>query len=105
MLKYAEYTRHSLTEPILNVIVYKKVEDGKIIGAFRFLYYKNNIIILYEDDSYKGADLIEVSDASLNKLIESIRRFYDEENDDMSLIGEKALLDEVVRKIYPDEEE
>ncbi len=104
MLKYAEYTRHSLTEPILNVIVYKKVEDGKIIGAFRFLYYKNNIIVLYEDDSYKGADLIEVNEASINKLVENIRRFYDEENDDMSLIGEKALLDEVVRKIYSDEE-
>ncbi len=101
MLKYAEYTRHSLTEPLVNIIIYKKVEDGKIIGAFRFLYYRNNLMVLYEDDSYKGADLIEVGNASISGLVESVKRFYDDETDDLSIIGEKALLDEVLTRIYP----
>ncbi|MUN28439.1 hypothetical protein [Sulfuracidifex metallicus] len=102
MLKYAEYTRHSLTEPLLTVTLYKKVEDGKIVGAFRFLYFKNHIIILYEDDSYSGADVISIETASIGKLAENIKKFYDKDTDDLSIIGEKSILDKAIEEIYED---
>ena len=50
MIKYAEYTRHSMTEPLLLVYVYKKVEDGKVISTFRVNVYKNMAVAIYEDD-------------------------------------------------------
>jgi hypothetical protein len=55
VLKYVEYTHHSLCEPLLTVNVYKKVEDGKVVALLKTMLYKNRGVVIYETDKLTGA--------------------------------------------------
>ncbi len=89
-LKNYEWTRHGLTEPLVTAILYKKVEDGKNIAAYRFIYYSNKIIVVFEDNGYRGGEVIkegEPSEESLAKLIAE----FSEDNDDLVIMGEEKI--------------
>jgi len=68
VLKYVEYTRHSLCEPLLTVNVYKKVEDGKVVALLKTMLYKNRGVVIYETDKLDGGDLIEVVPNDMDAL-------------------------------------
>lgn len=90
-LKNYEWSRHGLTEPLLTAIVYKKVEDGKNIAAYRFLYYVNKVITIFEDNSYRGGEVIEeTNEATIEGLAKEISKFS-EDNDDLIVIGEEKI--------------
>lgn len=98
MIKHAEYTRHGITEPIMLVMVYKKVEDGKIISAFRFSIYKNMIITVYEDDKLQGGEVIDFDIFNMVNLINKVRKYYDDNIDDLVIFGEKQYVDDFLNK-------
>ncbi|MDT7876233.1 MAG: hypothetical protein RXQ80_04010 [Sulfolobaceae archaeon] len=98
MLKYVEYTRHSLCEPLLTVNVYKKVEDGKVIALLKVMIYKNMGIAVYETDKLDGGDLIEVVPYNMESIINVVKKFYDPKSDDITVLGEKNLVDEFIEK-------
>ncbi|MFP3202289.1 MAG: hypothetical protein RXR43_08620 [Sulfolobus sp.] len=98
MLKYVEYTRHSLCEPLLTVNVYKKVEDGKVIALLKVMIYKNMGIAVYETDKLDGGDLIEVVPFNMESIINVVKKFYDPKSDDITVLGEKNLVDEFIEK-------
>ncbi len=98
MLKYVDYTRHSLCEPLLTVNVYKKVEDGKVIALLKVMIYKNMGIAVYETDKLDGGDLIEVVPYNMESIINVVKKFYDPKSDDITVLGEKNLVDEFIEK-------
>ena len=98
MLKYVEYTRHSLCEPLLTVNVYKKVEDGKVIALLKVMMYKNMGVVIYETDKLDGGELIEVVPNNMESIINIVKKFYDSKSDDITVLGEKNLVDEFIEK-------
>jgi hypothetical protein len=98
VLKYVEYTHHSLCEPLLTVNVYKKVEDGKVVALLKIMLYKNQGVVIYETDKLDGGDLIEVLPNDMDAIINVVRKFYDPKSDDITIFGEKNLVDEFVEK-------
>lgn len=98
MLKYVEYTRHSLCEPLLTVNVYKKVEDGKVIALLKVMMYKNMGVVIYETDKLDGGELIEVVPNNMESIINIVKKFYDPKSDDITVLGEKNLVDEFIEK-------
>ncbi|MDT7862182.1 MAG: hypothetical protein RRA45_08210 [Saccharolobus sp.] len=105
MIKHAEYTRHGITEPMLLIMVYKKVEDGKIVSAFRFSVYKNMIITVYEDDKLQGGEVLDFDIYNMTNLINKIRKYYDDAIDDLVIFGEKQYVDEFLNRFLEDDEE
>lgn len=99
MLKHVEYMRHGLTEPLMTVFIYKKVEDGKIISAFRIMLYKKKIITIYEDDRLEGGDVTEVLDGGIENVITIIKKYYDERTDDLIVYGEKNQVDRLLDEL------
>lgn len=98
MLKHLEYMRHSMTEPLVTVYLYKKVEDGKIISAFRIMMYKDSVISIYEDDKLQGGVISDIENGGVDKAYEIIKKYYDETSDDMVIHGEKDLVDQLLEK-------
>ncbi|BDC19396.1 hypothetical protein [Acidianus sp. HS-5] len=98
MLKHLEYTRHSMTEPLVTVYLYKKVEDGKIVSAFRIMVYKDTIISIYEDDKLQGGVISDVENGGMDKAYEVVKKYYDDNTDDMIIYGEKDLVDQLLEK-------
>ena len=99
MLKYVEYTRHSMAEPLLSVNIYKKVEDGKVISVFKVLLYKNMSITIYESDKLEGGEVIEMLPGKLDSIVKIINKYYDEKTDDLTIFGEQKLVDELLEKL------
>lgn len=98
MIKQVEYTRHSMTEPLVTVYLYKKVENGKIISAFRIMMYKDGVISIYEDDKLQGGVISDIEKGGVDKAYEIIKKYYDDTNDDMVIYGEKELVDKLLEK-------
>lgn len=105
MIKHAEYTRHGITEPLMLIMLYKKVEDGKVVSAFRFSVYKNMITIVYEDDKLQGGEVLDFDIYNMTNLINKIKKYYDEAIDDIVIFGEKQYVDEFLNRFLSDEEE
>ncbi|EZQ04728.1 MULTISPECIES: hypothetical protein [Acidianus] len=99
MIKHVEYTRHSLTEPMLLTYIYKKVEDGKIVSAFRIMLYKDTIISVFEDDSLQGGEISDVIRGNIKCFINLIKKYYDENTDDLVIYGEQRYVDELLEEI------
>lgn len=98
MIKYAEYTRHSMTEPLLLVYVYKKVEDGKVISTFRVNVYKNMAVAIYEDDKLQGGEVVDVFPGTTEHVLRVVERYYQKEVDDLVIFGEKSYVDSFLEK-------
>jgi hypothetical protein len=103
MIKYAEYTRHSLTEPLLLVYLYKKVEDGKIVSAFRIQMFKNMTISIFEDDKLQGGDVVDILTGSVDNVKKIIDKYYEETIDDLVIYGEQKYVDELLDKLENEE--
>jgi len=103
MLKYVEYTRHSMAEPLLSVNIYKKVEDGKVISVFKILVYKNMSITVFETDKLDGGEVIEMTSEKLDSVVKIINKYYDERVDDITIFGEQKFVDELVDKLNNEE--
>ncbi|AWR97392.1 hypothetical protein DFR86_07405 [Acidianus sulfidivorans JP7] len=99
MLKYVEYTRHGITEPKMTVYIYKKVEDGKIVSAFRIMMYKNKVITIYEDDKLDGGDISDLLDGEIESVLTEIKKYYDESTDDLIIYGEKDYVDKLLEQL------
>jgi len=99
MLKYVEYTRHSMAEPLLSVNIYKKVEDGKVVSVFKVLLYKNMSIAVYETDKLEGGEVIDMLPGKLDSVVKIINKYYDEKTDDLTIFGEQKLVDELLEKL------
>jgi hypothetical protein len=99
MIKHVEWSRHSLTEPPLIVMIYKKVEDGKVVAGYRVMYYRNTILVVYEDDRLPGGELVDMAPSSVQNLINIIDKYYDR-GDDLIIVGEQRVGEEVVEKIH-----
>ncbi|AAY79792.1 hypothetical protein [Sulfolobus acidocaldarius] len=104
MLKYYEYTRHTLCEPLLTINIYKKVEDGKVIALTRISVYKNTSIVTYETDKLDGAEILELIPTAIDSLIKTIKKYYDSKFDDITVFGERQLVDSFLDKFYEEEE-
>ncbi len=87
-----------MTEPLVTVYLYKKVEDGKIISAFRIMIYKDSIISIYEDDKLQGGVLADIENGGIDKVYEVVKKYYDDNTDDMIIYGEKDLVDQLLEK-------
>ncbi|AEB94876.1 MAG: hypothetical protein QXR57_07940 [Metallosphaera sp.] len=98
MIKYSEYVRHSMTEPLLLIYVYKKVEDGKIISTFRVNVYKNMAVAIYEDDKLQGGEIVDVFPNTTEHLLRIIEKYYQKEIDDLVVFGEKNYVDAFLDK-------
>ncbi|BFH73702.1 hypothetical protein SJAV_16460 [Sulfurisphaera javensis] len=99
MLKYVEYTRHTMAEPLMTVNIYKKVEDGKVISTFKILVYKNMSITVFETDKLEGGQVIEMTSEKIDSVLKIIYKYYDEKTDDITILGEEKLVDELVEKL------
>ncbi|EHP68161.1 MAG: hypothetical protein RXS23_04255 [Metallosphaera yellowstonensis] len=99
MIKYAEYVRHSMTEPILMIYVYKKVEDGKVVSAFRINVYRNMAVAVYEDDKLQGGEVLDVFPGTLDHIVRTVNRYYQKETDDLIIYGEKTLVDSLLDRL------
>ncbi|MBB5252776.1 hypothetical protein [Sulfurisphaera ohwakuensis] len=99
MLKYVEYTRHSMAEPLATINIYKKVEDGKIISTFKILVYKNMSITVFETDKLEGGQIIEMTSEKIESIIKIINKYYDEKTDDLTILGEERVVDEIIDKL------
>ncbi|QGR18654.1 hypothetical protein [Stygiolobus azoricus] len=98
MLKYAEYVRHGLGEPIGNVNVYKKVEDGKVIAILKVVVYKNQSFAIYETDKLEGGEVVEILPNSMTSIIRIIEKYYDPKVDDITVLGEKKFVDDFLEE-------
>lgn len=105
MLKYLEYTRHSMAEPLLNVNIYKKVEDGKVVSVFKILVYKNMSITVFETDKLEGGEIVEMSSEKVDSIVKIINKYYDKRTDDLTILGEQKYVDELVDKLKKDDED
>lgn len=99
MLKHVEYVRHGLTEPIMTVYIYKKVEDGKIVSAFRIMLYKRKIITIYEDDRLEGGEISDITDGGVENVLNLIKKYYDDRIDDLIIYGEKIQVDKLLDEL------
>ncbi|QKQ99166.1 hypothetical protein GWK48_01050 [Metallosphaera tengchongensis] len=99
MLKYSEYVRHGITEPLLLIYVYKKVEDGKVISAFRINVYKNMAVAVYEDDKLQGGEVIDIFPGSLEHILRIIEKYYQKDVDDLVVFGEKSYVDPLLDRL------
>ena len=91
-----------MAEPLLNVNIYKKVEDGKIISVFKILVYKNMSITVYETDKLDGGEIVEMVPGNLDSVVKIISKYYDDRIDDLTILGEKKLVDELLDKLFPE---
>lgn len=99
MLKHVEYVRHGITEPIMTVYVYKKIEDGKIVAAFRIMLYKKKIITVYEDDKLSGGEISDMLDGDTSTIMNLIKKYYDDRIDDLIIYGEKTQVDKLLEEL------
>lgn len=104
MLKYAEYVRHGLGEPLANVNVYKKVEDGKVIAILKILVYKNQSFAVYETDKLEGGEVVEILPNSVSSILRAVKKYYDPKTDDVTVLGEKSFVDEFLEEFNKLEE-
>lgn len=98
MLKYAEYIRHGLGEPLGNVNVYKKVEDGKIIAILKVVVYRNQSFAIYETDRLEGGEVVEILPNSITSIIRVVEKYYDPKVDDITVLGEKKFVDDFLEE-------
>lgn len=98
-IKHIEWTRHGLGEPLLAVDLYKKVEDGKVIGCFRLMYLRNGVITLYESDTFKGPEIVDIGPSSLNFIIKQLEKYFEDDRDDIVIRGEREIGEELLRLI------
>ncbi|ARM76038.1 hypothetical protein [Acidianus manzaensis] len=96
MLKHIEYIRHGLTEPKMTVYIYKKVEDGKIVSAFRIMLYKDKVITVYEDDKLSGGEVSDMLEGKIDNVLSLIKKYYDENIDDLIIYGEQSEVDKLL---------
>ncbi|WP_291764705.1 hypothetical protein [Caldivirga sp. UBA161] len=105
-IKYYEWVRHGITEPLLKVQVYKKVEDGKIVAMYDIMYYSNKLITVYENSTLDGPVIVEENDeVNLANVLKLIRKYYDEANDDLIIRGERYLGEKLIELIALEESE
>jgi hypothetical protein len=98
MLKYAEYIRHGLGEPLGNVNVYKKVEDGKVIAILKVVVYRNQSFAIYETDKLEGGEVVEILPNSITSIMRVIEKYYDPKIDDITVLGEKKFVDDFLEE-------
>lgn len=96
MIKHLEYYRHGMTEPLATLYIYKKVEDGKIVGTLRISIYRNAVLVVYESDKLEGGEVLDVLPISAENIAKLISKFYEPNRDDIVIIGEKRIIDEVI---------
>ncbi|MEW9492452.1 MAG: hypothetical protein TQ35_0009690 [Candidatus Aramenus sulfurataquae] len=99
MIKFAEYVKHSLTEPLLLVYLYKKVEDGKVVAAFRIQMYRNMAFVVYEDDKLKGGEVVDVMTGSVESVVKAIEKYYEKDVDDLVIYGEENYVDQLLKAL------
>ncbi|BCU66957.1 hypothetical protein HS7_03940 [Sulfolobales archaeon HS-7] len=101
-VKYYEWIRHGMTEPLLTVNVYKKVEDGKVIATYRIVYYANTTFVIYEDDKYRGGEVVDIIPSSIEGVKKEVLKYYEDGKDDLIVTGEQdygeKLLDELLEE-------
>jgi hypothetical protein len=98
MLKYAEYIRHGLGEPLGNVNVYKKVEDGKVIAILKVVVYRNQSFAIYETDRLEGGEVVEILPNSITSIMRVVEKYYDPKFDDITVLGEKKFVDDFLEE-------
>jgi hypothetical protein len=98
MLKYAEYVRHGLGEPLGNVNVYKKVEDGKVIAILKVVVYRNQSFAIYETDRLEGGEVVEILPNSITSIMRVVEKYYDPKADDITVLGEKKFVDDFLEE-------
>ncbi|MDT7872822.1 MAG: hypothetical protein RXQ78_05950 [Sulfolobaceae archaeon] len=98
MLKYAEYIRHGLGEPLGNVNVYKKVEDGKVIAILKVVVYRNQSFAIYETDRLEGGEVVEILPNSITSIMRVVEKYYDPKVDDITVLGEKKFVDDFLEE-------
>jgi len=98
MLKYAEYVRHGLGEPLGNVNVYKKVEDGKVIAILKVVVYRNQSFAIYETDRLEGGEVVEILPNSITSIMRVVEKYYDPKVDDITVLGEKKFVDDFLEE-------
>ena len=98
MLKYAEYIRHGLGEPLGNVNVYKKVEDGKVIAILKIVVYRNQSFAIYETDRLEGGEVVEILPNSITSIMRVVEKYYDPKVDDITVLGEKKFVDDFLEE-------
>ena len=98
MLKYAEYIRHGLGEPLGNVNVYKKVEDGKVIAILKVVVYRNQSFAIYETDRLEGGEVVEILPNSITSIMSVVEKYYDPKVDDITVLGEKKFVDDFLEE-------
>ena len=95
MLKYYEYTRHSMGEPLATVYVYKKVEDGKVVSLFKAMFFSGwSYVLVHEEDSLRGGEVLGCGKGK--EGLDGLLKFYDPDGDDFIIIGEKDYVDELL---------
>lgn len=100
MLKHVEYSRHGITEPLAILYIYKKVEDGKVIGALKIQIYRNMAIAVYESDKLEGGEVVDISPIDPQSIVKLISKYYEPTRDDIVIYGEKRILDEILNDLY-----
>lgn len=88
-----------MTEPLASLYVYKKVEDGKIVGTLRVSVYRNMAIAIYESDKLEGGEVIDVTAVNPENIAKLILKFYEPSKDDIVIIGERKVIDEVISNV------
>jgi len=105
-IKYYEWVRHGIGEPLLKVQIFKKVEDGKVVAMYDIAYYVNKIIAIYENSTLDGPVVVEENDdINLASVLKLIKKYYDEANDDLIIRGERYLGEKLVELIALEESE
>lgn len=103
MLKYAQYTRHGMTEPIMNITIFKKVEDGKVVAAIKVMVFKNKAIAIYESDKLDGGEILNEFSSNVEDIVKFINNYYDDNIDDLTVFGEKQLVDNFLNELFKEE--
>lgn len=98
MLKYVEYTRHGLGEPLGSVNVYKKVEDGKVVAILKVVVYRNQSFAIYETDRLEGGEVVEILPNSISSIMRVVEKYYDPKVDDITVLGEKKFVDDFLEE-------
>lgn len=105
-IKYFEWTRHGMTEPLLNVQISKKVEDGKVIAMYKIMYFSNRLIVVYENATLDGPVIVDESgEPNLSEVIKLVKKYYDEATDDLIIRGERYLGERLIELIAMSEGE
>ncbi|MCY0859074.1 MAG: hypothetical protein OWQ54_01455 [Sulfolobaceae archaeon] len=104
MLKLAQYTRHGMTEPLLNITIFKKVEDGKVIAEIKIMVFKNKAIAVYENDKLDGGEVLSEFSPNVQEIVKFINNYYDDQIDDLTVFGEKQMVDDFLNEFFKEEE-